>query len=52
VRRALADESVQALYARLGLVAVGSTPEALALMLRSDVERYAGLIRQGHLRMR
>jgi hypothetical protein len=52
VRRALADESVQALYSRLGLIAVGSTPEALALMLRSDVERYAGLIRQGHLRMR
>jgi len=51
LRRALADESVQALYSRLGLVAVGSTPEALALMLRSDVERYTGLIRQGHLRM-
>lgn len=51
VRRALADEAVRELYSRLGLAAVGSTPEVLAQTLRADVERYSGLIRQGHLRL-
>lgn len=51
VRRALADESVRELYSPLGLVGVGSAPEALALRLREDVARFGGMIRQGHLRM-
>ena len=49
VRRALAEESVRERYARLGLMAAGSTPEELAQTMRADVERFAGLIRQGRL---
>lgn len=49
VRRAFDDAAVRPQYAALGFAVVGSTPEVLAQTLRSDVERYSGLIRQGLL---
>lgn len=49
VRRALADPGVREQYASLGLIPTGSTPEAMAQILHRDVERYAGLMRQGQL---
>ena len=49
LRRALDDAGLRQQYAALGFAVAGSTPEDLAQTLRSDVERYSGLIRQGLL---
>lgn len=49
LRRALDDAVLRQQYAALGFAVAGSSPEVLAKTLRSDVERYSGLIRQGLL---
>jgi tripartite-type tricarboxylate transporter receptor subunit TctC len=44
MNRVLADPTVRARYAALGAEPVGGTPEALAAMVREEIERWRGVI--------
>lgn len=49
--RALADDEVREFFLSHGLSPVASTPAASAAMLKQDIERFAGQIRRGELRL-
>lgn len=51
VRRALAEDEVREFFLGHGLSPVASTPAASAAMLKQDIERFAGQIRRGELRL-
>lgn len=51
VRRALVDDDVREFFLRHGLSPVASTPAASAAMLKQDIDRLAGQIRRGELRL-
>lgn len=51
VGKALKASDVQDFYKREGLDPVGSTPEALSALLKREIEKYAAIIKRGHIKM-
>jgi tripartite-type tricarboxylate transporter receptor subunit TctC len=49
VKKALETPSVRALFEQDGVILVGSTPEELGTYFRSEIERYAEIIRKGNI---
>jgi tripartite-type tricarboxylate transporter receptor subunit TctC len=50
IARALASPDIKERFATLGFVPVGSSPEALAALIRSDMETWGKVIRAGNLK--
>ncbi len=50
VRKALAAKAVRAMFEQDALTAVGSTPEELGAHLKSEIARYAEVIRKGNVK--
>jgi tripartite-type tricarboxylate transporter receptor subunit TctC len=50
VRKALEATSVRALFAQDALIPVGGPPEDLGAHLRSEIDRYAEIIRKGNIK--
>jgi tripartite-type tricarboxylate transporter receptor subunit TctC len=48
--KALASPDIKERFAIFGFVPVGSTPEEMAAMLKSDTENWSKVIRDGHLK--
>jgi len=49
VRKALDTKAARTLFERDALIAVGSTPDELAVHLRREIDRYAEVIRKGNI---
>ena len=49
MKKALETPSVRALFEQDGVIPVGSTPEELGTYFRSEIERYAEIIRKGNI---
>lgn len=48
---ALSDPVVKGKLARIGMLAVGSTPEELAALLKSEVEKWGAVIKDANIRL-
>ena len=49
IRKALGKEDVRGFYAREGLEPVAGSPEALTAHLKTEIERYAKVIKAGNI---
>jgi tripartite-type tricarboxylate transporter receptor subunit TctC len=49
VKTALESKEVRSLFDRDAMVAIGSTPEELGAQLKSEIDRYAEVIRKGNI---
>jgi tripartite-type tricarboxylate transporter receptor subunit TctC len=49
IRKALETKAVRTLFERDALIAVGSTPQELAVHLQREIDRYAEVIRKGNI---
>jgi tripartite-type tricarboxylate transporter receptor subunit TctC len=49
IRKALASKEVKDFYPKQALDAVGSPPEELSTLLRSEIEKYAKVIRAANI---
>ena len=48
--KALANQDIKERFATIGFVPVGSTPEELAALIKSDTENWSKVIRAGNLK--
>ena len=51
MRKLLATEDIQARLVSLGLDAVATTPEAMAVFLRHEQERYGSIIKSQNIKV-
>jgi tripartite-type tricarboxylate transporter receptor subunit TctC len=50
--KALADSKVKEGFAKLGVEVVGSTPQAFAALIKEDLERWAGVVKEANVKLK
>jgi tripartite-type tricarboxylate transporter receptor subunit TctC len=50
IAKALANKDIRERFATIGFVPIGSSPEELAALIRSDTETWSNVIRAGNLK--